>query len=295
MQIGEKLKEARLEKGLTLDDVQRLTKIQTRHLVAIEKNEFSIIPGSFYVRAFIKEYAAVLDLDAQELLQEHAGELPAPDQENTIEYSRMQRTRGQSSSSKTSPLASLLPTIFVVILILGVLFFIYRVALMPSETDNGSNNGQGQTENSPDEVSLPPDEGNEGDNNEEEEEPDPDSEDLEQADLDEDSIEQLSFENNESTFLFETDQEEIVLTVDTTGSNWLEIEDASGERLFYETLQASTAPQTFVISDEAFVYLRFGEPGTISLAINDLDIELSSEIAPTAVQRLWIYINDAPQ
>ena len=56
-QIGEQLKAARLEKQLSLDDIQEITKIQRRYLSAIEENNLSVLPGDFYVRAFIRQYA----------------------------------------------------------------------------------------------------------------------------------------------------------------------------------------------------------------------------------------------
>lgn len=46
-ELGTRLKEARLSKGYSLDDLQEITKIQKRYLVGIEEGNYSIMPGSF--------------------------------------------------------------------------------------------------------------------------------------------------------------------------------------------------------------------------------------------------------
>lgn len=67
-QIGEQLKSARLVKHLTLDDIQDITKIQVKYLEAIETNNLSVLPGDFYVRAFIRQYAMAVNLNRKKCL-----------------------------------------------------------------------------------------------------------------------------------------------------------------------------------------------------------------------------------
>ena len=75
-ELGAHLKEARLAKGYSLDDLQEITKIQKRYLIGIEEGNYSIMPGSFYVRAFIKQYAEAVGLDPEKLLDNYRSDIP---------------------------------------------------------------------------------------------------------------------------------------------------------------------------------------------------------------------------
>ena len=69
--IGQELQKARLDKGLSLDDIQQTTKIQKRYLAAIENGQFDQLPGAFYERAFVRQYAAAVGLDVADFMQNH--------------------------------------------------------------------------------------------------------------------------------------------------------------------------------------------------------------------------------
>ncbi len=67
--VGQILKETRLEKELSLEEIEKKTKIRSQYLRAIESNDFSHIPGGIVVaKGFIKNYAEHLDLSSKNLL-----------------------------------------------------------------------------------------------------------------------------------------------------------------------------------------------------------------------------------
>ncbi|MCL2765749.1 MAG: helix-turn-helix domain-containing protein [Treponema sp.] len=66
--LGDKLKTARTEKGLSHDQISRETNISIRYLEALETENFSVFPGEPYVIGFLKNYGAYLDLDVQKVI-----------------------------------------------------------------------------------------------------------------------------------------------------------------------------------------------------------------------------------
>jgi hypothetical protein len=70
--IGSSLKDARLRKGLDLAQAAEATKIRSRHLQALEDEQFDILPGQTYVRGFLKTYADFLGLDGQLYVDEYS-------------------------------------------------------------------------------------------------------------------------------------------------------------------------------------------------------------------------------
>ncbi|MBN1632094.1 MAG: DUF4115 domain-containing protein [Thermoleophilia bacterium] len=69
--IGNTLREARIRKGLTIRDVEDATKIRAKYLEALEEDDFEVMPGPTYVKAFLRTYAGYLKLDADGLVDEY--------------------------------------------------------------------------------------------------------------------------------------------------------------------------------------------------------------------------------
>jgi transcriptional regulator with XRE-family HTH domain len=68
IRLGQRLREERLKRGLTLEDVMKSTKIRTAFLSAIEKGEYQKLPASSYAQGFVVNYATFLGFPKREAL-----------------------------------------------------------------------------------------------------------------------------------------------------------------------------------------------------------------------------------
>jgi len=64
---GERLRAAREEKGLSLEDIAAQTRIPRRHLESIEQADWDKLPAATYSIGFAKNYAGVVGLDRSEI------------------------------------------------------------------------------------------------------------------------------------------------------------------------------------------------------------------------------------
>lgn len=67
---GEQLRAAREAKGLTLEDVERATRIRAKYLAALENNDHKVMVSPVQARGFLKNYAEHLGLDSAALLSQ---------------------------------------------------------------------------------------------------------------------------------------------------------------------------------------------------------------------------------
>ena len=69
--LGEKLKQARLAKNLSLDEIHKITKINKNYLAALETSNVKAFPAEVYYKNFLKRYAYYLGLNGEQILQEY--------------------------------------------------------------------------------------------------------------------------------------------------------------------------------------------------------------------------------
>jgi cytoskeletal protein RodZ len=154
--LGEKLRQAREERGFSLSEVSEQTRISSLYLESIENDDYGILPGGIFNKGFVKSYAKFVGLNEQEALLDYSGliaQSDAPSQEELRLYKPEVLTDDSSSRS-------MIPTWIKAVVLLGImtgavligLNFLRRQGETPAAnsaavSNNGSLiNGQGITE-----------------------------------------------------------------------------------------------------------------------------------------------------
>ncbi len=146
-QIGALLEKKRREKGLSLKDVEQATKIRTRYLEGLEREDYSVLPDAVYVQGFLKTYANFLGLDGERLSRE-LKERRAPRRDRQLighdeggpeavgEPELPPITLGGVERRRVSGVTVLTVTLAVLVLaaVIGALYFIGRGSQSPVET-----------------------------------------------------------------------------------------------------------------------------------------------------------------
>lgn len=72
--VGERLRRARVEKGLELTDIARETRVPLRHLAAIENDAHDSLPALTYSIGFVKTFARFVGLPPEEMAAQFKAE-----------------------------------------------------------------------------------------------------------------------------------------------------------------------------------------------------------------------------
>jgi cytoskeletal protein RodZ len=68
--LGQRLKYAREKRGLSLRDVQHTTRIPVARLQDLEEDKLNTFGGMTYAKCFLRTYATLLDVNADEVLEQ---------------------------------------------------------------------------------------------------------------------------------------------------------------------------------------------------------------------------------
>ena len=117
--IGEVLRLARINQGLSLEELQTKTDIQMNLLEAMEADDFDQLPSTFYARSFLRKYAWAVELDERIILDAYdSGSMITYEEVDVDEEDLSGRRR--SNKKKTS----YLPLIYFILFALSILIFV---------------------------------------------------------------------------------------------------------------------------------------------------------------------------
>lgn len=87
---------------IDITEVEARTKIRARYLRAIENEEFDLLPGTVYVKSFLRTYADFLGLDSRLLLDEFKRRYERPDEyeARSLAATARERERGRSRAGR---------------------------------------------------------------------------------------------------------------------------------------------------------------------------------------------------
>ncbi|MFS0902935.1 helix-turn-helix domain-containing protein [Priestia aryabhattai] len=127
-ELGQRLRQERESKGLSLEDLQKLTKIQKRYLLGIEEGNYEVMPGKFYVRAFIKQYCEAIGLDTDAIFEEYKSDIPSTQTEDIPQQLSRVRSRKEipQHTKGVSKAYDYLPTVLVVagVVVVGIIIWV---------------------------------------------------------------------------------------------------------------------------------------------------------------------------
>jgi cytoskeleton protein RodZ len=131
--VGERLRVAREEKGLSLEDVAAQTRIPQRHLASIETGDWDNLPAPTYTIGFAKNYATAVGLDRVEigngLREEMGGQRFASTSSDVFE---------PADPARTMPKGLVIGAIIAVIILVALMSFLNRRSL--DQTDEPAAN-----------------------------------------------------------------------------------------------------------------------------------------------------------
>ena len=117
--IGEVLRLARINQGLSIEELQAKTDIQMNLLEAMEADDFDQLPSPFYARSFLRKYAWAVELDERIILDAYdSGSMITYEEVDVDEEDLSGRRR--SNKKKTS----YLPLFYFVLFALSILIFV---------------------------------------------------------------------------------------------------------------------------------------------------------------------------
>jgi cytoskeletal protein RodZ len=159
--LGEKLRQAREERGITISEVAEQTRISSLYLECIENNEYKILPGGIFNKGFVKSYAKYVGIDEQEALRDYTALMSEQGEGGNEEHKTYRPEVLTDDQSRSTSIPTIIFALIILALLAGGIFALvryYQDSLQNQPAANNSNsnkNGNTSNTNSNTNVSAP--------------------------------------------------------------------------------------------------------------------------------------------
>lgn len=123
--LGQELKQEREKRGISLEEISRVTRINLRFLQAIENDDFELLPGGFFDKAFLRAYLRYLGLDEKAIMNRYESFYRQKEGLLNKKVTRMERPRRPFAS------ASIFLAIFLLAAGFGFLYLVFQLRPKP--------------------------------------------------------------------------------------------------------------------------------------------------------------------
>ena len=123
---------------IDISEVEAETKIRAKYLRALENEEWNLLPGSTFVKSFLRTYADYLGLDARLLLEEYKARFEPTSTAELQPYKPQLGTRRERPAPRGPGRGTVV--VFVVALLVAALFALGK--LFPSDSGDAGNAGR---------------------------------------------------------------------------------------------------------------------------------------------------------
>jgi len=122
--LGEKIRNIRGNKRVSLIDISRNTRIQIEYLEYLEQGVYDRLPADVYVRGFLKSFAEYLGVDEKDLIKSFEKEKSI--QKNIKGDNDEDNISKKINLSNFSINPKIISVIFIVLLFMGMSFYLYK-------------------------------------------------------------------------------------------------------------------------------------------------------------------------
>ena len=288
--IGQELQKARLDKGLSLDDIQQTTKIQKRYLAAIENGQFDQLPGAFYERAFVRQYANAVGLDVADFMKNHdiTTETVEPDLSGArVDADNVTRA-GMHKVEETAAdkIRQMMPKILIGVAVIAIIAVIWAVVASfagsakqqsKNESSVSVTTSKVSSVSSSSESKSTTDESKKSSSKKESSK----KESSEKKDDNKVDLGTGAATGNTVTYaaVKAPADKDMTLNLKSTGASWIQVKDAAGTVLWNGTLQANGNQDVKIPASVTGISVSIGNATVTKMSLDGSDVNLMNNNA----------------